>query len=38
MYEYQKKMKAIIYIAQTLNEESINKVIRKLTKLKTNVN
>ncbi len=38
MYEYQKKMKAIILIAQTLNEESINKVIRKLTKLKTNVN
>ena len=36
MYEYQKKMKAIILIAQTLNEESINKVIRKLTKLKTN--
>ena len=38
MYEYQKKMKAIILIAQTLNEEAINKVIRKLTKLKTNVN
>ena len=31
-------MKAIYLIAKTLNEESIKKVIRKLTKIKTNAN
>jgi len=34
----QKKMKAIYLIAETLNEESIKKVIRKLTKIKANAN
>ncbi len=38
MYEYQKKMKAIYLIAETLNEESVKKVIRKLTKFKNNGN
>jgi hypothetical protein len=38
MYEYQKKMKAIYLIAETLNEESIKKVIRKLTKIQNNGN
>ncbi len=38
MYEYQKKMKAIYLIAETLNEESIKKVIRKLTKIQNNCN
>ncbi len=33
MYEYQKKVKAIILIAQTLNEEEIKKVIKKLSRL-----
>ncbi len=38
MYEYQKTMKAIYLIAETLNEESIKKVIRKLTKIQNNGN
>jgi len=38
MYEYQKKMKAIYLVAETLNEESIKKVIRKLTKIQNNGN
>jgi len=38
MYEYQKKMKAILLIAETLNEDSIKRVIKKLTKIITNDN
>ena len=33
MYEYQKKVKAIILIAQTLNQEEIKRVIKKLSRL-----
>ncbi len=38
MYEYQKKIKAIYLIAETLNEDSINRVIKRLTKMKSNGN
>ncbi len=33
MYEYQKKVKAIILIAQTLNQKEIKRVIKKLSRL-----
>jgi len=31
MYEYEKKMKAIYLIAETLNEESVKEIIKTLT-------
>lgn len=33
MYEYEKKMKAINLIAQTLNKETLKRVVKKLQKI-----
>lgn len=33
MYEYKKKMKAINLIAQTLNKETLKRVVKKLQKI-----
>lgn len=33
MYEYEKKMKAINLIAQTLNKETLKRVVKKIQKI-----
>jgi len=38
MYEYEKKMKAIYLIAETLNEESVKEIIKTLTQLTQKLN